>query len=334
MGAHDDKSEKGGSSMFSNSNNYTTLLVLGLVAVGVSAYLPMQIPSRNISFVTAILSSTLSLLIIFILTKRNVEKEYELKMQKLKDQYERKIGRLKKEHDSTTLEKTIRDGTQALIKNALDYFKIENIKNEIGPSAAMQNLQLDKYGQIIELLADFSLILPDYQENRQIVTQEIDHQIQIYQVDEKPFAGFLERILEKYLVAVNKKIREKVDQNALESKKQCPRCAEKVMLEAKICKHCGYEFKAISKSSAHNNAALQRVEKGKMLYNSGNYQEAVDILSKAIELKPNYAVAYYNRAIVFNKLGNHEKAESDLKEAGYLGHKKAQELLKLKGMEN
>lgn len=311
-------------------NIYASLIILGSVAVGLSAYLPFQIPNKSVSFISTILSSIFSLLITFILTKRWLEEEHDAKIRVLRERYERKIRRLKKEHDTTTLEKTIRDGTQTLIKNAVDYFKIENIKNEMRPSAAIQNLQLDKYGQIIELLADFSLILPDYQENLQIVQEEIRHQIDIYQVDEKAFANFLQRILDKYTVTVNKKIKEKVDQNVLESMKTCPRCAERVLFKALACKHCGYEFKTVPKTPVHSTVAVDRVEKGRTLFNSGNYHEAERVFTSAIELKPDYADAYYGRAIVHNKLGNHKEAETDLKEAGLLGHKKAKELLKLK----
>ena len=72
---------------------------------------------------------------------------------------------------------------------------------------------------------------------------------------------------------------------------------------------------------------MDRVEKGKSLYNDGRFEEALEVFNSAVELKPNYALAYYNRAIVFNKLGNNKRAEEDLKEACYLGNKKAQELL-------
>lgn len=308
-------------------NIYTSLIILGSVAVGLSAYLPFQIPNKSVSFISTIFSSIFSLLVTYIITKRYMEQEHEAAIKTLKDKYERKIRRLKKEHDTTTLEKTIRDGTQTLIKNALDYFKLENIKNEIGASAAIQNLQLDKYGQIIELLADFSLILPDFQENQLIVQREIDHQISIYEVDEKPFAIFMERILEKYQTTVDKKIREKIEQRSIESMKSCPRCAERVLFKARICKHCGYEFKTLPKTPTHSTVAMDRVEKGKSLYNAGRYEEALEVFNSALELKPNYALAYYNRAIVYNKLGDNKKAEEDLKEACYLGNKKAQELL-------
>lgn len=311
-------------------NIYTNLIALGAVAICLSAFLSSQIDSRHLSLFMTVLSSIFTLLITYVLTKRWIEDEHEKKIQALKDKYEKKIRRLKKEYDTTTLEKTIRDGTQTLIKNAVDYFKLENIKNEMGPTAAIQNLQLDKYGQIIELLADFSLILPDYQENQRIVQQEIHHQIDIYQIDEKAFAIFLQRILDKYTLTVTKKIREKVETSTLENKKSCPRCAENVLQKARICKHCGYEFKTTPKLPTGSAAALNRVEEGKALFRSGNYQEALSVFTNAIELKPNYALAYYNRAIVYSKLGDQKQAESDLKEASFLGHKKAQELLNLK----
>jgi tetratricopeptide (TPR) repeat protein len=305
---------------------YYGLSVLGVTAVGLSALLSYRISIT--AFVLTILAAISSLLITYIITRRVVEEEAEEKVKALEDRHNQRIRRLKKEHDTTTLEKTIRDGTRTLIKNALDYFKIENIKNEMRPSAAIQNLQLDKYGQIIELLADFSLILPDYQENQQIVEQEINHQIDIYKIDEKAFALFLQRIMDKYMVTVDKKIREKADMNMLESIKTCPRCAERVLLKATVCKHCGYEFKPAAKSSVQGTLALDRVEKGKEFYRSGQIQAALNSLTGAIELKPNYAIAYYNRAIVYKKLGDLKQCEIDLRHAAYLGHKKAQEMLK------
>ncbi|MDM8526411.1 tetratricopeptide repeat protein [Desulfococcaceae bacterium HSG8] len=308
-------------------NVYTSLIIVGSLAVGISTFLPSQIPGIYTSFISAFLSTLLSLLAAFLITKQSVEEEYNEKMRELKENYENKIRGLKREYDTTTLEKTIRDGTQTLIKNALDYFKLENIKNEMGNSAAISNLQLDKYGQIIELLAEFSLILPDFKENREIVQREIDHQITIYLIDEKPFATFLQRIMEKYLVTVNKKMREKIEQTGDGGVKTCPRCAEHVLIQANVCKYCSYDFKVIPQTPDHSAIALDRLEKGKKLYRLAKYNEAIDILSSAIELKPDFAAAYYNRAIIYYKIGDDKKAESDLKEASYLGYKKAKKLL-------
>jgi tetratricopeptide (TPR) repeat protein len=312
-------------------NVYIGLITVGVMGVGVAAYLPLMIPSQVLSLITVVFASVFTLLITFMVTKRWMEEFYDQRIQKLEDENERRIRRLKREHDTTTLEKTIRDGTQTLIKNALDYFKIENIKNEIGTSAAIENLQLDKYGQIIELLADFSLILPDIKENKKIVEDEITHQIKIYQIDENPFALFLERIMQKYTVTVNKKIREKIEQEIMESMKTCPQCAEKVLPKAKICRHCGYRFvRAVEAPEEVNPITLDRIAAGKRLYKAGRYEEAIKEFDAAIESKTDEALAYYNRAIAHSRLGNRPQAEADLREASERGHKKAQQLLNRK----
>ena len=262
-----------------------------------------------------------------MVTRKWVEEQAEIKSLKLKEENDKRIRNLKKEHDTTTLEKTIRDGTQTLIKNALDYFKIENIKNEIGTSAAIENLQLDKYGQIIELLADFSLILPDITENQKIVEEEITHQIKIYQIDENPFALFLERIMKKYIVTVTKKIKEKTEMETIESMKTCPLCAERVLPKAKVCKHCGNKLPGAESLPSPMALLPDRIENGKNLYKAGLFEEAIKEFDTAIQDKSDNPVAYYNRAVVHSKLGNREQARADLKEASNLGHKKAKELL-------
>ncbi len=304
------------------------LILMGILAIGVSAYLPVAIPTHAIAVMSVLFASVITLLITFIVTRKWIEDLNREAMEKASRENEKKIRTLKQEHDTTTLEKTIRDGTQALIKNALDYFKIENIKMEVGSSAAIENLQLDKYGQIIELLADFSLILPDIAENQRIVENEITHQIKIYQVDENPFAMFLERIMKKYTITVNKKIREKTEMEGHQHMKTCPRCAERVHAKARVCKFCDYKFQFFSKSSAHRAIAADRVESGRRLYREGKLDDALKEFDSAIELRANYALAYYNRAIVHNKLGDLKRAEDDLREASYLGHKRSRELLR------
>jgi tetratricopeptide (TPR) repeat protein len=303
---------------------YLNLILVGIAGLSLSAYLTYYVPDPKIAFLSSALSYILSLMVTFMLTKKEVKKECDEVAECLKEEYQTKIRKIKREHDTTTLEKTIRDGTQTLIKNALDYFKIENIKNEMGNSAAMQNLQLDKYGQIIELLADFSLILPDRKENQEIVQQEIIHQIEIYTMDERRFSEFLQRIMEKYLVTVNKKIREKGGLHTVRATKICPRCAEHIMLKARVCKHCGHEFEFVS-----NTGELDWLRKGQSLYRSGNFQEAVSLFTNAIDINPRSARAYYNRGITYEKLGNQARTVSDLTTAAQLGHKKAQEALKM-----
>jgi len=316
---------------------YVFMIILILLALLLTAYLHFLVGDKTVSFISVSLLFVLAVLITFLFTKKQVSQEFEEKISQIKEEFMNKIRRLRNEHDTSTLERTIRNGTQTLIKNAVDYFKIENIKNEMPASAAIQNLQLDKYGQIIELLADFSLILPDYKENQEIVQQELNHQIDIYQIDEKAFAMFLQRIMEKYVVTVNKKLREKADLSAPLSLKSCPRCAEKVMHKAKVCKHCGHEFqKTVSEQpaaktepsgSAGESKEMEALRKGRDFYKSGNYEEALRILTEVIETNPKFGQAYYNRGIIHEKLGNQQQALNDLTSAAQLGHKKAQKFL-------
>jgi len=300
---------------------YVNLIFMSLAGLMLSIYLPLQIMDKQISLISLAALYLISLTLMFMLTKRDTEKKYADLLSCLRKKYEAKLNRLKLEYDTITLEKTIRDGTQTLIKNALDYFKIENIKNEMPPSAAIQNLQLDKYGQIIELLADFSLILPDYDENRQIVQREIDHQIGIYQVDEQPFALFLQRIMEKYTITLNKKLRERQDLQKTEILKECPKCLGKIQMNAKICKYCRYEFEKINKKD------LSKAGRG--FYQTGNFEEAIRIFTVFIDLNPKAAQAFYNRGMAYYKLDKQTEAVQDLKRAAELGHEKARQFLNL-----
>ena len=52
----------------------------------------------------------------------------------------------------------------------------------------------------------------------------------------------------------------------------------------------------------------------------GEFELAIKDYSKAIELKPNYADAYYYRGGAFLRLGEREKAESDLTTARNMGN--------------
>ncbi len=309
---------------------YANLVILGLAGVLLSAYLSFQVLNPSVSFVSTVLAYVIVLLATFLLTKKDLDQKYGDLLKRIKRKYGQKIHKLKIDHDMTTLERTIRNGTQTLIKNAIDYFKIDNIKNEMGSTAAIQNLQLDKYGQIIELLADFSLILPDYEENRRIVQQEIHHQIDIYEIDEKPFALFLVRILEKYRVTFNKKLREREEQNGFGRMKTCPKCAEKVWPKAKVCRHCGHRFDdppVLLPGASNGNRDLMR--QGRLLFNEGKHKEAVDIYTKAIDADPEASQAYYNRGVIFLKSDNEVQGIEDLKAAACMGHKKATRLLEV-----
>jgi len=312
---------------------YTLSIILSLITIMLLSHLFFS-ADKSIS-VIIFLVYIISLLITFLVTKREVEERYDEKMNLMKKKFGFKVRNLKREHDIATLEKTIRDGTQTLIKNAVEYFKIENIKNEMKNSAAIQNLQLDKYGQIVELLADFSLILPDYKENREIVQQEINHQIEIYQMDEEPFAIFLKRIAEKYNMTVNKKIREKEDENNRKNAGTCPRCAEKIYLNERICRQCGYEFTTVQfvpKNDLTNGEESAKigedwVKKGYDQYREGKYEEAIRTFTIATFLNPNDSIAFFNRGIVYKKVNKESQALEDLKTAAGLGHQKSRSIL-------
>ena len=47
----------------------------------------------------------------------------------------------------------------------------------------------------------------------------------------------------------------------------------------------------------------------------GNYRQAIEDYSRAIEIKPGYADAYNNRGIAYNSLGNYRQAIEDYNRA-------------------
>lgn len=59
--------------------------------------------------------------------------------------------------------------------------------------------------------------------------------------------------------------------------------------------------------------------KGNMYLMMQNYTSAVSCYSDAISVKPDFGEAYYNRGLVYLRLGNKEKGIADLSKAGELG---------------
>lgn len=74
--------------------------------------------------------------------------------------------------------------------------------------------------------------------------------------------------------------------------------------------------------------AIEWFEKGYASAISGNHRDAMDALSKAIELNPKDAAAYHNRGTAYDQLDNYNQATRDLKMAARLGHEKAKEFLR------
>ncbi|MDE6164458.1 MAG: tetratricopeptide repeat protein, partial [Muribaculaceae bacterium] len=69
-------------------------------------------------------------------------------------------------------------------------------------------------------------------------------------------------------------------------------------------------------------------DKGNVLLEEDDLTSAVSAYSKAIELKPDFGEAYYNRGYAYMKLGNREAGVADLSKAGELGVLPAYNLLK------
>lgn len=80
-------------------------------------------------------------------------------------------------------------------------------------------------------------------------------------------------------------------------------------------------------------SATDWLDKGNAFSISKRHNEAVDAYNKAIELNPEFAVAYNNRGLAYNNLGNYQRAIDDYKIAARLGYKRAQEYLRSKGID-
>ena len=57
--------------------------------------------------------------------------------------------------------------------------------------------------------------------------------------------------------------------------------------------------------------ALDHNKRGDALYNLGEWKKAIEEYSKAIELNPKLAVAYFNRHCALNEIGEYYEAYDD-----------------------
>ena len=76
------------------------------------------------------------------------------------------------------------------------------------------------------------------------------------------------------------------------------------------------------------NSAESHYYIGVMLSNRNDYYQAVEYLTKAIEIKPDYADAYFSRAMIYNYLGNKTKMCKDLRAAQQYGKMHIEDKLK------
>jgi tetratricopeptide (TPR) repeat protein len=86
---------------------------------------------------------------------------------------------------------------------------------------------------------------------------------------------------------------------------------------------------AINKDPSFFEAYYNR---GIMYYFQEKHQKALDDLDKAISLNANHAGAFASRGTVYDKLNMPEKSLADLKIAARLGDKETQDYLKAKGI--
>ncbi|MCG6910658.1 MAG: tetratricopeptide repeat protein [Deltaproteobacteria bacterium] len=73
---------------------------------------------------------------------------------------------------------------------------------------------------------------------------------------------------------------------------------------------------------------------GCTLYHKRHYQDALELYTAIISLYPTYALAHYNRAVVYYKIQNYAKSGIDFISAADLGHEKAKRIIKIEGIEN
>lgn len=74
--------------------------------------------------------------------------------------------------------------------------------------------------------------------------------------------------------------------------------------------------------------ALILYNKGTFLARRGEYNKAIAVFSRVIELDSRFPYAYFNRGIAYTKTGETEKAKADFGKAGELGLYKAYSLMK------
>ncbi len=58
---------------------------------------------------------------------------------------------------------------------------------------------------------------------------------------------------------------------------------------------------------------IDLIKEAQLFFKDNNYKSAINTLTRAIEINNESESAFYNRAVVFLKIGNTEKAINDLK---------------------
>ena len=82
------------------------------------------------------------------------------------------------------------------------------------------------------------------------------------------------------------------------------------------------------------NTAMLYVNRGNAKANLGDYKGSLDDFNKAVEINPNYALAYFNRGVTIEILGDINIACADWERASSLGDLQSKDLLQKKCKSN
>jgi tetratricopeptide (TPR) repeat protein len=88
----------------------------------------------------------------------------------------------------------------------------------------------------------------------------------------------------------------------------------------------------IDAAISDSDTAILSVDVGRMLRNTGAVKESVQFLTKAIELKPDMARAYFERGTSYLRTGDAEAAEADLQKAAELDEELAGDALTVRAV--
>jgi tetratricopeptide (TPR) repeat protein len=78
---------------------------------------------------------------------------------------------------------------------------------------------------------------------------------------------------------------------------RCPKCGLDVKADSKFCQKCGVDLIKIE----------EIIEDGNMLFNQGNYQDALSCYQKAVKLGKNNALAWHGKGNVLFKQGENSE---------------------------
>jgi tetratricopeptide (TPR) repeat protein len=73
----------------------------------------------------------------------------------------------------------------------------------------------------------------------------------------------------------------------------------------------------------------EKIKTSLSLFTSRNYEPALYSLTRIVESNPNDSKVYYNRGVMYYKLGDYANAKKDIITAARLGHEKSKHILEV-----